>query len=301
MALADEVIDEQAADVLISWEVYVATATANAVDEAVGVLGYTAQALRRAYEAVVAVVGEAAAAAWQVGRAIAAQAWQLVSSQRPGRRPSRRRAVRRPQTTTVGVDYEQQADTVVATGVRRLDSGEDPQQVIADTKAAFARLGTSTVNQAAAAGSEQAAALLGAPGVVWVAERDACVHCLGLAGRVSATGRFDGAHTFGDKPLAWRGFTGRPPRHPNCRCRVIPWAGENDLVPAALRREAERSIVRGWSLPSESEAARLRAAERLLRRGTGLPRSVARYGRDAVRAGRFPRGRDVPQFQSQAA
>jgi len=130
---------------------------------------------------------------------------------------------------------------------------------------------------------------------MWVAERDGCLTCTALSGQIVKVGqRFPQNRTFGDKPLLWRGFTGRPPRHPNCRCRVRPVWGDGQGAAVALRREARRSVVRGFSLPSESEAARLRAADRLLRRGAGLPPTVEDYGREAVRQGRFPRGRAVP-------
>lgn len=301
--VADEVIDAQAGDTLIAWEVYVAGAVTAAVDEAVSVLGWTADALRAAFDAVVSAIGEGVAAALQVGQAIAAHAWQLTTGQRPRgpRRPARAAGGRRrpPRTRPQDqLDIPGQVDTVVTTGVRRIGQGEDSRTVIGQTRTSLKAVGTTAVNQAAATGGEQAAALLGAPGVVWVSERDACVHCLGLAGNVSTTGRFDGNTTFGDKPLNWDGFTGKPPRHPHCRCRVIAWAGQDDMVPAALQREAQRSIVRGWSLPTESYPARIRATQRLLRSGTVLPRSVERYGRDAVRAGRFPRGRTAPTNQN---
>jgi hypothetical protein len=146
-------------------------------------------------------------------------------------------------------------------------------------------------NKAANDGIASVAGDLLAP-LLWVAERDACVHCLGLSGEVSADGAFDGTKTFGKKPLAvWPGpdLTG-PPRHPNCRCRVQPWLGTEATevdFPAALKREAARSILTGWRLPSESEHVRLDAAERLLQRGTTLPASVQARARAAVKRRRF--------------
>lgn len=192
------------------------------------------------------------------------------------------------------MDIPGQVTQVITTGAARIDQGADPAETVQHTTAALRGVGTTAVNQGAAAGGQQVAAALGAPGLVWVSERDACVHCLGLAGQVTTSNSFDGDITFGDKALAWSGFTGLPPRHPHCRCRPIPWAGEGDTVPEALQREAQRSIVRGWSLPTESNPARIRATQRLLNSGTVLPRSVERYGRDAVRAGQFPRGRTPP-------
>jgi hypothetical protein len=72
----------------------------------------------------------------------------------------------------------------------------------------------------------------------------------------------------------------------------MAWTGGNDL-PEALKREARRSVLKGWSLESESQASRLDAAERLLQRGARLPGTVEREARQAVRARRF-RSRSVP-------
>lgn len=71
-------------------------------------------------------------------------------------------------------------------------------------------------------------------------------------------------------------------------------------LPAALRREAERSILRGEALPTESENVRLAAADRLLARiGSGknspapsgwrVPASVKTRAERAVKRGRFTR------------
>jgi hypothetical protein len=58
-------------------------------------------------------------------------------------------------------------------------------------------------------------------------------------------------------------------------------------MPEALRREAQRSVARGWS-EYASEPARLRAASRLVQQGaTLLPKSVIETARDAVLARTF--------------
>ncbi|PKV95916.1 hypothetical protein ATK30_6849 [Amycolatopsis echigonensis] len=161
---------------------------------------------------------------------------------------------------------------------------------------------------------------------LWIAERDACVHCLALSGHTPGPdGLFDASATFGKHPLGWLpegGLTG-PPRHPRCRCRITIWFGHDtagaesithdwagaiaearangDVVaeqaahtaaaaarrsaaydlPAALRREAERSVLKGWALPSEPDSVRTDAADRLLTRITN-------------RAGYSPSGWKVP-------
>jgi hypothetical protein len=143
---------------------------------------------------------------------------------------------------------------------------------------------------------------------VWLAERDACRTCLALSGRVAAVGHeFPKDATFGEKPLEWvpigTGLVG-PPRHPNCRCRCSPWSGdEHDplSLPVALRREAERSILNGYALPSESERVRAQAADRLLARigmakgsrspsGWQVPQSVKERADRALSRGRFTTG-----------
>lgn len=127
-------------------------------------------------------------------------------------------------------------------------------------------------------------------GLLWVAETDACVRCAAYSGEVAAPGEafpgglsYDPEQRNGDATAV-----GWPPLHPHCRCRVVPWSakwgtGLSDL----LRRQADRSVARGWSLPSESGPARVRAARDLLASGRPLPPSVAARARKAVAAGRF--------------
>lgn len=294
---ADALIDSEYADMLIGWEVYASTRVAGAVADSTSVFGLTIRALQEAFDAVVAAIGEAVAAALRVGQAIAAAAYRLATGRR-GRRPAR---TPRSRGLRAGLDIAGRVTDLLTVGVIELRRGADPAEVVQRTATSLQRLATTAVNTAATAVAEQVAAAVGAPGVVWIAERDACVHCLSLAGHTATVGgAFPPGSQWADRPLRWRGFTGLPPRHPACRCRAVPWDGTPD-IPAALQREAQRSIVRGWSLPSESTPARLRAARRLLADGTVLPRSVERAGRDAVRAGGFPRGRTPPTATPQAA
>jgi len=136
--------------------------------------------------------------------------------------------------------------------------------------------------------------------VLWVAEPNACVVCLALSGRLAdpATGQwFDEEATFGrpgSAPAVWPPGEPlqRPPRHPHCRCVCQTWWGDvrGDStfdLPAALRREARRSVLLGRSLPTESHAVRIDAADRLLRQGAELPVSVQARARRAVQTGRF--------------
>jgi hypothetical protein len=130
--------------------------------------------------------------------------------------------------------------------------------------------------------------------VVWVAERGACLTCLALSGRVidpNSGDGFDEDATFGkpgSAPLVWppgMPLMG-PPRHPNCRCRLRILAAGNVMVPAALRREAERSVARGWS-DYDSRRARLGATDRLVRQANRLPRTVNERGARDVARGSF--------------
>lgn len=145
-------------------------------------------------------------------------------------------------------------------------------------------------------GSSQVASALNA-GRMWVSERDACLHCVAYSGVVAELGQhFPSDLTFAAKPLKpWHGTLDQPPLHPHCRCRITPWLGSDTdfSLSDALKREAKRSVLKGWSLPSESENARLQAADRLLQQGANLPKSVEQTARRAVRQGHF-RTRTVP-------
>lgn len=125
---------------------------------------------------------------------------------------------------------------------------------------------------------------------VWIAETDACVHCLAYSGVIAKPGEaFPGGLTYGRKSY-YPDAIKTPPRHPRCRCTVEPLVARE--FADALRREADRSVLRGFSLESESMAVRVDAAERLLERGVDAPKSVIAFSRRAVKAGEFPtRGR----------
>lgn len=129
---------------------------------------------------------------------------------------------------------------------------------------------------------------------VWRAERDACVHCLAYQGHTDTGSGYPKGLTFGDTPIK-DGIVHRPPLHPNCRC-TQSLVHKDVVAPLskALKREAKRSVLRGWSRPSESEAARLKAAKRLVSQGNTLPKSVNAYAEAAIRAGEFKRGRTPP-------
>jgi hypothetical protein len=148
------------------------------------------------------------------------------------------------------------------------------------------------VHRAANSGAAQAIAALRLQHL-WVAEADACVRCVAYAGRLAdADGMWPGG--LAADPTARDAGAARiegPPRHINCRCQVIPWRDawtppRSPTLPDLLRNQALRSIATGAARPSESRAARLRAARTLLTQ-PGVPPTVRRQAREAVAAGRF--------------
>ena len=126
--------------------------------------------------------------------------------------------------------------------------------------------------------------------LLWVSEPDACVICLAYAGRLAdRDGRFPGGlsmdpHSRSTRRAALDG----PPAHPNCRCRAVPWLPDWDTGPGSLpdllREQARRSVAGGNARPSESHAARRRAAQALLTQ-RGMPARVRRQAQ-ATAAGR---------------
>lgn len=148
------------------------------------------------------------------------------------------------------------------------------------------------ITRAASDGTKAVADVTGSARV-WVAERDACVHCAAYAGATTTVDVFPTGLSFGDKPIIPRGPLTGPALHGHCRCSTTLIDPANDTIPAALKREAKRSVLRGFSLPSESEQTRVRAADRLLSQFPGLPNTVEQYAERAVKRGKFPT-RDVP-------
>lgn len=128
--------------------------------------------------------------------------------------------------------------------------------------------------------------------LIWVAERDACLHCLAYAGWVVEPGdTFPVGMTFGDSSDL--GGIPYAPLHPGCRCQVRltqeepgppPASRSSPTMAARLAAEARRSVVYGWT-EHASQAATIRAMSRLLDQGAGLPASVERRARELIRTG----------------
>ncbi|MFC8447665.1 hypothetical protein [Kitasatospora sp. NPDC057223] len=152
------------------------------------------------------------------------------------------------------------------------------------------------VQSAVTAGTDGEAERLGLSRV-WVAELDACVRCAAYSGQVAEPGEdFDGGRSFDPQQRGSASDTvAGPPLHPHCRCRTVPWSSRwrhaGLSLPEFLQQQAAVSVAEGLALPSESGAARVRAARALLVSGRRLPPRVAAKARRALREGRFDRAR----------
>lgn len=139
-------------------------------------------------------------------------------------------------------------------------------------------------------GATQAITALGAR-PLWVTEPDACAICLAYAGHLAdRDGRFPGGLSMDPASrTSTRAAIDGPPRHPNCRCRLVPWrdewASSRTGLPELLRQQALRSVATGRGRPSESRTARIRAA-RALAANRHTPGPLRRAAQ-ATAAGRF--------------
>ena len=183
---------------------------------------------------------------------------------------------------------------LVAKARKLARAGVEPEVALSPLLGAAAsakRNVTTLINTAGNEGVLEAARVAGTK-VVWVAETNACVQCLEYSGEVVKAGaEFPKALTRYSTATPYDGPGRTPPLHPNCRCTLevlnAPEYAE------ALRREADRSVLRGFSLESESMRVRVAAAERLLEQPDLVaPKSVIAYARGAVKGGEFTtRGR----------
>lgn len=172
-------------------------------------------------------------------------------------------------------------------------AGADAQAVTAPLLAHATAIKGRVIEAVNMAGNEGTTAMADAAGVptVWVAETNACVRCLKYSGRIAKPGEnFPGGLTYGRPKYATNGPLPHPPLHRFCRCVVEPMRSRE--YAKALRREADRSVLRGFSLESESMSVRVDAADRLLKAKVNAPKSVIAFAKSAVRRGEFTtRGR----------
>lgn len=146
------------------------------------------------------------------------------------------------------------------------------------------------VHQEAARGAGAVAEQLGL-GRLWVAEVDACARCAAYSGEIAAPGEdFEGGRSFDPRQRGYGPATVTGvPLHPRCRCQTMPWNPQwPSALPGLLRRRAAEHVAAGDALPSESGAARVRAAAAVLASGRALPSRVRARAQQAVREGRFP-------------
>lgn len=179
----------------------------------------------------------------------------------------------------------------LATAQKLARAGADAQAITAPLFAHATSVRGRVTEAVNMAGNEGTTAVADAAGLatVWVAETNACVRCLAYSGRIAKMGKpFPGGLTYG-KPVGGDPLP-HPPLHRFCRCTVEPLRSKE--YAAALRREADRSVLRGFSLESESMGVRVDAAERLLKRMPDAPKSVIKYAQSAIKRGEFTtRGR----------
>lgn len=174
-------------------------------------------------------------------------------------------------------------------------AGADLEVALAPLLGAAAKVRRDATTLVSRSGNAGVVAAAGSAGVrvVWVAETNACVHCLAYSGRTVEAGKAfpQGLSYLGTNPYAAPGK--HPPLHPNCRCTLEVLRDQS--YADALKREADRSVLRGFSLEGEPMRVRVAAAEKLLEDGVDAPKSVVQYAERAVKAGRFgTRGRPAP-------
>lgn len=160
------------------------------------------------------------------------------------------------------------------------------------------------VHEAARGGIDQVA-VAGGWQQICIGERNCCLRCGSFQGAIAEPPDFVFYPVLLGRWLTPQDHLGATiPFHPHCRDRGRLVRAEQSRVSSlmdpgsltnVLRREARRSIVLGLALPSESQAARLRAAKELLDRrgGAGLPKSVERTAAAKIRAGKFRTRVDV--------
>lgn len=154
------------------------------------------------------------------------------------------------------------------------------------------------VHDAARSGMDQVAAADGWQQIC-IGERNCCLRCASFQGAIAEPPDFVFHPVLAGAWLTAGDHMGATiPFHPHCRDRGRLVRADQARVSSVmdpgsltnvLRREARRSIVLGLALPSESQAARRRAAAQLLARrgGAGLPKSVEARARRRIASGQF--------------
>lgn len=154
------------------------------------------------------------------------------------------------------------------------------------------------VHDAARSGMDQVA-LAGGWQQIAIGERDCCLRCASFQGAIAEPPDFVFHPVLPGPWLTPQDLLGATiPFHPRCRDRGRLVRAERSRISSVmdpgsltnvLQREARRSIVLGIALPSESQAARQRAASDLLARrgGARLPKTVEQRARRRIASGEF--------------
>jgi hypothetical protein len=157
---------------------------------------------------------------------------------------------------------------------------------------------SSLVHDAARSGMDQVATADGWS-QIWQGERNACLRCQSFQGAIAEPPDFEFLPVLLGRWLRPGDELGAMiPLHDHCRCRGRLVRADQARVSSlmdpgsltnVLQREARRSIVLGLALPSESQAARQRAAKELLARrgGARLPKTVEARARRRIASGQF--------------
>lgn len=227
-----------------------------------------------------------------------AQQARLLGVARELRRvPDLSRGITFPQAPAVDLDARVRAG--LAEAARIADAGirtkADASSVAGKVKATRSAVqGTArwTAHEGLNAGVAAVAKAAGMR-LLWVPERNACLHCLAHAGWVVEPGsEFPAGLTF-DPRGSHLPAVAYPPLHPSCRCEARatrlpvgrPDPDRSKVDPAArLAAEARRSVVYQWT-DYASGPAMERAAEALLHAGAGLPTTVIQRARRDLRRG----------------
>jgi hypothetical protein len=212
-----------------------------AIEEAIVAAGLTAAALAAALPAVTAIIQRATGQAVQLGGALAMAAG---GSSRRGRRQGRR-AARAGRAAGPRIDVARRVRdsfSAISVGLGRLAS--DPRAMFDQLKSRVRAVVSTAVTEAASAGVRRVAEMTGASGLMWLTDTDPCLACAGLAGEITPVRRpFPLDRSL---RLKWSGYTGWPPMHPRCRCRLRPVWGRvvSEQVARGRRRGADRRARR---------------------------------------------------------
>lgn len=211
------------------------------LDQAVAAQGLNGGALRAAVDRLVEIITSAAHRAVNIGAAIARALtpprWlardpdEVVAdfTMLGGRTtllPARRRTTLPDQATVARAVAEFQiasdVDQALRQAAERMDATPPPQRPerLEQTKRSVWTHGLTTIHQASNRGATWFAERFGL-GLRWYTRRDnrVCWACGPMHGRTVASA--DQSFVLPPGPR-WRGYTGKPPAHPRCRCSVRP-------------------------------------------------------------------------------